>query len=195
MVEKLEPRVADVDVDAMFLDRWSPRSFDPPPVTEEQIATLFEAARWSPSCYNDQPWLFCYAVDSSERQRFLSALVEKNRLWAKRAPLLMFLLARKRFKRSGKPNRHAPFDAGSAWMALALQARSLGLFAHAMAGFNVERAAKILEVDRDEFEIMAAIAVGRIGDPDLLPDDLKRIEAPNQRKPANEVSRRYPITG
>lgn len=184
-------RVPAAEVDAIFTDRWSPRSFDPLPLAQEQIDSLFEAARWAPSCFNEQPWLFCYAVDPAERERFAEALAEKNRRWASKAPLLLFLLARKTFAGSGKPNRHAPFDAGAAWMALALQARRRGLYAHAMAGFSVERAADILQVSLEEFDIMAAIAVGRHGDPDDLPEDLRAMENPNQRKPPEEVSRRF----
>jgi len=106
----------------MFLDRWSPRALSPEPISEHHLAALFEAARWAPSCYNEQPWLFLYATSMEDRQRFASALVEKNRAWASRAPLLVFLATRRHFASNGKPNRHAGFDAGAAWMALAIQA-------------------------------------------------------------------------
>lgn len=182
-------RQPECEVDSSFPDRWSPRAFSPEPLSETQLTSLFEAARWAPSCFNEQPWLFRYAVTAAERARFAAALSEKNRLWAPRAPLLLFVLARRHFARSGRENRHAAFDAGAAWMALALQARRLGLFAHAMAGFDREQAATLLEVDLQEYDIMAAVAVGRYGDPELLPDDLRAIEAPNGRKPPEEVAR------
>ncbi len=118
----------------------------------------------------------------------MACLVAKNQLWAGRAPLLMFVLSRRGFQKTGKENRHAPFDAGAAWMALALQARKLGLYAHAMAGFNLDKAYETLGVARDEFLIMAAIAVGRSGDASELPDDLRAMEAPNSRKPHAEVA-------
>ena len=89
MIIQPNPRVPEVEVDAMFVDRWSPRSFSPAPLDEKQIQALFEAARWAPSCFNDQPWLFRYAVSPQDRERFLSALVEKNQQWAGRAPLLI----------------------------------------------------------------------------------------------------------
>lgn len=182
-------RSPEVEVDSSFLDRWSPRAFAPTPLTDEQIATLFEAARWAPSCFNEQPWLFRYAVTAAERTRFAAALSAKNQLWAPQAPLLIYLLARRTFAKSGRENRHALFDAGAAWMALALQARRLGLFAHAMAGFDREAAAKLLEVDLAQDEIVAAVAVGHYGDPELLAADLHAVESPNERKPAAEVAR------
>jgi nitroreductase len=74
-------------------------------------------------------------------------------------------------------------------MALALQARRLGLFAHAMAGFDREAAAKLLEVDLAQYEVVAAVAVGHYGDPELLAADLQAVESPNERKPAAEVAR------
>ncbi len=183
------PRTPEAEVDSMFTDRWSPRSFRPEPLTSEELQSLFEAARWAPSCYNEQPWLFLYATSAADRERFASALVEKNRQWACGAPLLLFVLARKNFLKNGRPNRHGAFDAGAAWVSLALQARKLGLHAHAMAGFSQERAFEILRVAPEEFEIMAAVAVGRRGEAELLPSDLAAAEAPNDRKPLAEVAR------
>lgn len=187
-LQRANPRVPEVEVDAMFVDRWSPRAFDPSPLSESQISTMFEAARWAPSCFNEQPWLFRYAVTAKERQRYLTALVDKNRLWAQHAPLLLFVLARRNFSFNAKPNRHAAFDAGAAWMSLALQARRLGLYAHGMAGFSVEKALEILDLDGEEFEVMAAVAVGRRADATALSGDLAAAEHPNERKPLAEVA-------
>jgi len=188
-IDRSNPRNPEVDIDSMFIDRWSPRAFDPTPLSENQIASLFEAARWSPSCYNEQPWLFLYAASDEDRQRFLPALVEGNQSWARNAPLLIFLLCKKYFTATGKENRHAPFDAGAAWMALALQARKLGLHAHAMAGFSREKAYAILGVPAEEYDIMAAIAVGRRAAPDILPEAVASKEHPNERRPFADVMR------
>jgi nitroreductase len=172
----------------MFVDRWSPRAYRSAPLTEGEIHTLFEAARWAPSCFNEQPWRFVYATAAEQRRKLVACLVAKNQLWAGQAPLVMFVLARRNFQKTGMENRHAPFDAGAAWMALALQARKLGLYAHAMAGFNLDRAYETLGVSREEFHIMAAVAVGRLGDAGTLPDDLRAMETPNSRKPHAEVA-------
>lgn len=188
-IDRSNRRAPTADVDSMFVDRWSPRAFESTPLSQEQIDTLFEAARWSPSCNNEQPWLFLYAVSAEDRARFLPALVEGNQAWAKRAPLLMFLLCRKSFTHNGKDNRHASFDAGAAWMALALQARKLGLHSHAMAGFNREKAYEILHVPADEYDIMAAIAVGRRAEPSVLPEAIAVKDVPSGRKPLQEVAR------
>lgn len=189
MIDRSIPRNRDAEIDSMFIDRWSPRAFDPTPLSSEQIDSLFEAARWSPSCYNEQPWLFLYASSAEDRERFLTALVAANQSWAIRAPLLMFLLCRRKFNHNGKDNRHAPFDAGSAWMSLALQSRKLGLYAHAMAGFSREKAYEILKVSADEYDIMAAIAVGRRAEPSVLPQAIAAKDVPSERKPRHEVAR------
>ncbi len=183
-------RTPEVEIDSIFTDRWSPRALLPDPLADEQVAALFEAARWSPSCYNEQPWLFLYATDVADRERFASALVERNRLWASQAPLLIFVAIRLNFSNTGQPNRHASFDAGAAWMALALQARRLGLYAHAMAGFSRKKAFEVLGVAEDEYDIMAAVAVGRRGPAGQLPEELAAIEKPNERKPFLEVARK-----
>jgi nitroreductase len=188
MIDRSNPRIPTVDVDSQFLDRWSPRSFVPTPLTDDQLTALFEAARWAPSCYNEQPWLFLYAVTPEDRVRFGEALVPANQVWALHAPLLLFVLCRRRFRHNNQENRHAPFDAGAAWMALALQARKLGLHAHAMAGFSRQKAYEILAVPQEDYDIMAAVAIGRRGDAQMLPEDVAAREQPNQRKPLSEVA-------
>lgn len=181
-------RAPDAPVNPMFLDRWSPRAFDPAPIPEDEIATLFEAARWAPSCFNEQPWLFIYGTSDEERQVFLEILVPGNRRWARNASLLAVLFARRTFARSGKPNRHAGHDCGAAWVSLAFQARMLGLYAHGMAGFSQERAYDLLDVPEEEYEAMTAIAVGSYGDRDALPEEIREMEQPNGRKPLAEVA-------
>lgn len=179
-------RTPDADVHPKFLDRWSPRAFRPEPLSDEQLASLFEAMRWAPSSYNEQPWLVVYGhgPGSEDHKRVLGCLVEFNRSWAHNAPLLLILCARRRFAHSGKANRHAGFDCGSAWMSLALQARVLGLYAHAMAGFDEARCYTELGVPEPDYEAMAAIAVGAMGDPADLPESLRAREAPSSRVPA-----------
>lgn len=189
MIDHSNSRVPAADVDSQFLDRWSPRAFVDVPLSERQLVALFEAARWAPSCYNEQPWLFLYAVTPEDRARFAEALLPANQGWALRAPLLLFVLCRRHFSHNGQENRHAPFDAGAAWMALALQARKLGLYAHAMAGFSRQKAFEILGAPAEQYDIMAAVAVGYRAGAEILPDDVAAREQPNGRKPPGEVAR------
>jgi nitroreductase len=181
-------RVPDAAVNPIFLERWSPRAFDPTPIPEEDIATLFEAARWAPSCNNEQPWLFVYETSEKERETFLEILTERNRLWARNAPVLAILFARRTFAGSGKPNRWAGHDCGAAWVSLAFQARMLGLYAHGMAGFSPAKAYELLNVPEAEYEAMCTIAVGAYGDREALPPEVKEREQPNTRKPLAEVA-------
>lgn len=182
------PRKPEARVDPMFLDRWSPRSFLTDQIPENELSSLFEAARWAPSCNNEQPWLFIYATSREDREKFISALVEQNRTWAGKAPVLAFVISRKYFSKSGKLNRHANFDTGAAWLSLALQASKSDLYAHAMAGFNREKAYEILDIPEDKYDIIAAIAIGKKGDSSALPDNLAARESPNTRKPLSEVA-------
>lgn len=174
---------ATAEIDPLFLDRWSPRAFRSEPVSSEQIASLFEAMRWAPSSSNEQPWVVVYAQTQADRERFLGTLVEGNRIWAKHAPLLLYIAARRHSRQH--PERLSPtatFDTGAAWMALALQARRLGLYAHAMAGFDKEAAYPALSLDVNRYELCAAVAVGGRGDTSLLPPKLQEREAPNGRE-------------
>ena len=188
-IDRSNPRNPTADIDSMFIDRWSPRAFESTPLTQTQIDSLFEAARWAPSCFNAQPWLFIYAASAADRARFLPALVEGNQVWVKNASLIIYLLCRRNFSHNDQDNRHAPFDAGAAWMSLALQARKLGLHAHAMAGFSREKAYEVLNAPVDQYDIMAAIAVGYRAEPGILPEPVAAAEKPSDRKAPEEVAR------
>ena len=188
-MDRSNPRNPAADIDSMFIDRWSLRAFETMALSQTQIDSLFEAARWAPSCFNDQPWLFIYAATAADRERFLAALVEGNQVWVKNAPLLIYLLCRKHFRHNHKENRHAAFDAGSAWLSLALQARKLGLHAHAMAGFSRDKAYAILQAPAAEYDIMAAIAVGYRAGSEVLPKTVAAREKPSERHPPREVAR------
>lgn len=167
----------------LFPERWSRRAFADRPVAPETVHQLFEAARWAPSCFNEQPWLFLYARTAADLERFRPLLVDKNRLWAERAPVLAFAFARRQFDRNQSPNRWAHFDTGAAWMSLALQAQMLGLSAHGMGGIHFDRVHDALGVPADRFDAICGIAIGYPGDPASLPDDLRARENPSPRRP------------
>jgi nitroreductase len=171
----------------MFIERWSPRIFLPDPVTDEDIQTIFEAARWSPSCFNEQPWRFVYAQQPDALDEFRSALVEANQSWANNAPLLVFAFSKKDFSQNGKPNRWADFDTGAAWMALTLQANMLGLHTHAMGGFDPDKAFTVTGMDSDQYNVICAIAIGKISDDKNLPDDQENREDISLRKTIDET--------
>jgi len=187
-------RTPDFPVDFQFTDRWPsasqrlvPRGFDPnTKLSASELKTLFEAARWAPSCANEQSWQFYHAKDESSQQLFLSFLNEANQYWAKNASHVIIVCARKTFAASGKVNAHSWYDAGAAWMSLALQARKLGYHAHCMAGIQHTVIAEKLQLDTAAVGIIAAIAVGKQGDASHLSDKHKAQENPNARKPQSE---------
>lgn len=188
-IDRTNPRNPSYEVDALFVDRWSPRSFTGGSLTDAEVNALLEAAHWAPSCMNEQPWRFWVARTEVARTRFLTTLVERNQLWARRASLLLYIGARKNFGTSKSANRQAMFDAGAAWMSLALQARRLGLYAHGMAGFDRDKAYALTGASPDDIEIIAAIAVGRKGDPEALSEDQRKRESPSMRKGIEELTK------
>lgn len=171
--------------------RWSPRSFTDAPVTLEQTASLLEAARWASSCFNEQPWHFVLARRDAEPQEFarlLGLLSANNQAWAGRAGLLMVTVARLRFTNNGNPNAVALYDLGQAAAHMTLQAVTLGLAAHQMRGFDVERARTELGVPA-EHDPVSCIAIGHAGPPSLLPENLAAREvAPRIRKPIGDFA-------
>jgi nitroreductase len=182
-----EPTVPGVE--RAFLRRWSPRSMTGESLTDDEITTLFEAARWAPSCANAQPWRFVYARRESEHwQRMYELLSAGNRNWCGRAAMLVLVTARSAFERNDGYSPTHQFDAGAAWMSLALQASAMRLVAHGMRGFDADQARAAFAIP-DLYTILAMIAVGRPGDIEALPEDLRRKERPSGRKPLAEMVR------
>ncbi len=168
--------------------RWSPRAFSDRRVDPAIMRSLLEAARWAPSSYNEQPWSFIVATkdDPVEFGRLLSCLVEGNIQWAQHAPVLMVSVARLSFEDDGKPNRHAFHDVGLAVANLIVQATALGLVVHQMAGIFPDKMRELYGIP-EGYEAVAGIALGYPGDPQSLPEGLRKRElAPRERKPLTE---------
>ena len=183
-----KPADAQYPIHDLLQRRWSPRAFSDRSVEPDTLRSLLEAARWAPSSSNEQPWNFIVATkdNQAEHGRLLSCLVEGNRLWAQHALVLMVSVARMSFEEDGKPNRHAFHDVGQAVADLTVQATALGLMVHQMAGFHPEKVRELYGVPK-EFEPVAAIALGYPGDPESLPERLKKRElAPRERKSLTE---------
>jgi nitroreductase len=159
----------------LLRDRWSPRDFMDRPIEPEKLRSLFEAARWAASCFNEQPWRFVIATkaEPEQFQKILGLLMEKNQQWAKTAWALGFSTGKKTFSHNGAPNRFGLHDAGAATANLAVEATALGLHAHFMGGFDAQRARTEFHVPED-FEIGAAFAIGYIDESTVQPGERKR---------------------
>jgi nitroreductase len=180
-----KPAPASEPIHEIITERWSPRAFDPRPIEPQKLRTLFEAARWSASCFNAQPWFFVIATKDHtvDYQRVLGTLIELNQAWAKNAPVIGFSVARLNFEHNGQPNRFAFHDVGQATAHLALQAAHMGLQVHQMAGIDPQKAKEEFHVP-DGYEVVAGLALGYPGDPASLPEPLREREvAARQRKP------------
>ncbi len=181
-------RSPEYGVDLLFLNRWSPRAMSGESLSKHEFMSLIEAARWAPSSYNNQPWRFLYALRNSDHwNTFFDLLIEFNQKWARNASVLMLIVSRTTFEHNGEESRTHSFDAGAAWENLALQGARNGLVVHAMEGFDQERAREELEVPKD-YSVEAMVAIGKPGDPENLPDDLRERETPSDRKPVSEIT-------
>ncbi len=179
-----KPAETKYPIHELLRQRWSPRAFSDRMVEPENLRSLLEASRWAPSSYNEQPWNFIMATkeDRTEYDRLLSCLTETNILWAQKAPVLMVSVAKLHFTETGQPNRHAFHDVGLASENLAIQATSMGLFVHMMAGFYPDKVRELFKIP-EGYEPVAAIALGYPGDPQTLPERLRERElTPRRRK-------------
>ncbi len=184
----LDVRVPEHAVDLRFVERWSPRAFAPTPIPREHFQIMFEAARWAPSSMNEQPWSFVVSTDGPGRARLDEAVLPGNRAWSDGAPAIIWVIARTTFGRDGSPNAHALFDTGAATMQMTLQASAMGYHLHAMGGIDVEAAHKALGLAEHE-RVVCALAIGRRGDRDSLPEPYRAREAPSARRSQEEFVR------
>ena len=179
-------RKADHPIDELFIKRWSPRAMSGEPVTTEELFTLFEAARWAPSSYNNQPWRFVYALKNTPHwDTLFNLLVDFNKGWCKNAGALVVVISKKTFDHNNKPARTHSFDTGAAWMSVSLQGTLKGLVVHGMEGFDYDKAHKELNIPED-YTVEAMAAVGKPGRKEDHPADMQKMETPNDRKKITE---------
>jgi nitroreductase len=179
--------VTEYPVHDLIRDRWSPRAFSEKQLSAANLHSLFEAARWAASCFGEQPWSFVVATrsDTAEFEKLASCLAAGN-AWAKEASVLVLSVAALNFARNAAPNRHAMHDVGLAMGNLSMQAQSMGIYLHQMGGFDQAKASEVLAIPETHIPV-AMIALGYLGDPATLSEDLqKREAATRQRKPQRD---------
>ena len=178
----------DYPIHEPLTERWSPYAFADRPVPAAELRSLFEAARWAPSSFNEQPWRYLVATkgDPEQFQRLLSCLVEGNQIWAKAAPVLALGVVSLRFALNAQDNRAAVHDLGLAAGNLVVEATVRGLFVHQMIGILPDKAREIYGIP-EGFEAWTGLAIGYKGDPASLPPRLRERDlAPRDRKPLRE---------
>lgn len=185
-------RTAEHPIAPLFLERWSPRSFTGEVIPQATLLGFLEAARWTPSASNIQPWRFLYGhAGTPTFQTMLDGLVPFNQGWAAKASALIVVLSRKTSVAPGttdaKPNAWHSFDAGAAWASLAFQAHLSGWVTHGMGGFVPATLRASLGVP-DDVAIEAVVAIGKLGDKAALPEALQARELPSGRLPLAEIA-------
>jgi nitroreductase len=179
------------DILDVFAERWSPRAFADRPVEPDKVRRMLEAARWTMSSYNEQPWRYVVASrheDPEGYEKILRCLAEGNRAWAEHAPVLMLSFYETTFSHNGRPNRSAKHDLGAASAALTFQATAMDLYVHQMAGIRTEAIRETFDLP-ETVEPMAGLAVGYLGDPEILAENRQESErAPRSRKSLDDFA-------
>jgi nitroreductase len=172
----------------ILAERWSPYGFTDRPVAEADLLSLFEAARWAASSYNEQPWNYLVATRENPREfaRLLACLVEANQAWAETAPVLVLGVVSLRFAKNNQDNRAAVHDLGLAAGNLSAEATARGLSVHQMIGILPDKAREAYQIP-EHYEAWTAMAIGYKADPATMPATLKERDlTPRQRKPLDE---------
>lgn len=194
-IEKHRLNSVEHDILPWISHRWSPRSMSAEEISDAELMSLFEAARWAPSSYNNQPWHFLYAKrNSPEWALFFDLMGDFNQGWTKNAAVLLVVLSARTFSKTGKPSRTHSFDTGAAWMAMAIEATSRGLVIHGMEGFDYDKAYKALGIPEKEYQVEAMVAIGKRAPREQLSPDLQEREMPTPRRPVRDSvhSGRFP---
>ncbi|WP_019882625.1 MULTISPECIES: nitroreductase family protein [unclassified Methylophilus] len=186
-----KPAITQQAIHELLANRWSGRAYDAgKAVSQEQVVSLLEAARWAPSCFGDQPWryVFCNKADNMQAwQAAFDCLVPGNQGWAVNAPVLLLICADTLFGHNDKPNKWAAYDTGAATENLCLQATALGLMAHQMGGFDADKARTTFKVP-ERYQILAMVTVGyQAAIEGLSEEDKAREVAARSRKPLDEL--------
>ncbi len=185
--EIIENRKVNYPIHPLIHNRWSPRSMTGEELSDEELFPLFEAARFAPSSYNAQPWRFLYAKRNTPAwQKFFDLMIDFNKSWTKNAAALVVIVSRNNFEHNDKPAPTHSFDAGAAWMSLALEGTNRGLAVHGMQGFDYELAKKTLEVP-DGYTVEAMAAIGKRAPKENLPKEMQEKEFPFDRKPLKDI--------
>jgi len=183
-----KPAITDLELHPLVRNRWSPRSFDKKAVEPAKLQRVFEAARWSPSSYNEQPWRFLVGLKSDNTwEKILQCLDEWNRLWAREAPVLILAMGKKTTTKNGEPNPAYRYDTGQAMAWLTVQAAHEGLVVHQMGGFSEPEARRLFEIPED-YEPLTVTALGYQGHAENLAEPYRKLElAGRTRKKAPEL--------
>jgi nitroreductase len=176
-------RTSEYPIHDLILNRWSPRAMSGEAITDAQLMSLFEAARWAPSSYNSQPWRFIYAKRDTPAWNVLyDLMVQFNKDWTKNAAVLIVIVSRDTFSYNNKPSKTHSFCTGSAWENLALQGSANGLVVHGIEGFDYNRAKEFLHIP-EGYTVEAMCAVGKPGKSEDLPSEMQKDEKPSDRNP------------
>lgn len=177
----------DYPIHSLLSKRWSPRAFKSNPLETEKLKRILEAARWSPSASNEQPWYFILGCkDDDTYNNIYECLVEFNQSWAKYAPVLMLSIGRNKSLKTGGINRDFRYDVGQSVAHLNIQAMQENIYVHQMSGFDPEKARSLFKIP-DDYNALTALALGYLGDPGMLHPRMQKSEiASRERKPINE---------
>jgi nitroreductase len=169
-------------------NRWSPRAFLDKPVEPEKLLSVFEAARWSPSGGNEQPWRFIVGVNRDETwQKIFTTLNEGNQEWNKNVPVLIIAIGNRISSWDGNVSPVFQYDTGQAVAHMSMEAMNQGLYVHQMGGFSGDMARELFEIP-ETHEPLTVIAGGYIGNPDTLSEKLKQRELlPRSRKELSDI--------
>ena len=179
-------RKADYPILPLILNRWSPRAMSGEELKHDEVMSLFEAARWAPSSYNNQPWRFIYARRNTPHwDKLFNLLIDFNKSWCEKAALLGLICSLSVFEKNKKPSKTHSLDAGAAWENLALETSHRGWVAHGMEGFDYDKAKIDLKIPA-EYEVLAMFAVGKKGRKEDLSEELQKKEMPSDRKKLSE---------
>jgi nitroreductase len=176
------------DLTEVLERRWSPRAFSRDEVLDAtRLGPAFEAARWSPSSGNSQPWSFVVGFRGDEVFRMIvDSMASGNHIWAEHAGAVVANIAAV-VDQEGNPQSHAVYDLGQAVAHFTDQASAEGLMVHQMGGFDAQSLGRELTLDSSR-RVVTLMAVGSLGDPADLPEKLEEREAtPRVRKPLAEI--------
>ncbi|MEZ4722405.1 MAG: nitroreductase family protein [Flavobacteriales bacterium] len=179
-------------VHELITKRWSARAFSERQITIDELNTLFEAASWTASSVNEQPWKYLYAFKGTQAfEKMIEVMSAGNQPWAKNASVILISLSKRSFDHNGMPNRHHMHDVGAANTTLLLQAAHQDIYGHIIGGFHMEQAIEAFNIETDIWEIACFITIGYLDEPNTLDEPYRtREQTARTRKSVNEFTQK-----
>lgn len=174
-----------MDVKEAIEKRRAYRALERVDIEDDTLDELIHATRFTPSCFNNQPWNYVFVRDPDVLEK-MKDVMSKGNEWTFRASMIAAVFSKKDDDCIVEGREYHLFDAGQANGFMILRATELGLIAHPIAGFSEKKVKDVLGIP-DEYTVITLVIFG------LHSDEPEKILEGNTLKTEKERPKRKKV--